>query len=422
MKILLLSLIGLFFLSSCSPSPCDNKEVFFFTVLKCSLFGCDKDEECLPEESEKVKEAEKEKAADETEEEDETEEDVESNEATENGESEINPADGTIVDEILKGIEEHPGVVVPDDVQLLASTSVDEAPEEEAPCFSCLSDYTDKRGQTLMHYVSGEENGLEVLKLLIQSGANINAKDKGDITPLHIASGGGFIENVKILLQYGADTNLGRNYRPLHIASAKGYVDVVQALLAVKTDVDFKDRHSWTALHYAAINKQNIVIKLLLDAKADVNAKVLKHLSTPFHLATQKGNGETAQMLLEAGADVLLKDEDGNTPFHLATRFNNPEIVKAIIQHGVDVNVLNGEGKTALHFVGYFYSEKYTDPDFSTAVAEVLLNTKGVKVNVKDMYGLTALDYAMKNKNEAYVQLLLSKGATSEVSLDDQEL
>ena len=86
-------------------------------------------------------------------------------------------------------------------------------------------------GSSPLHKAS--ENGhLEIVKILIQNGAIVNATNKCEYTPLNIAAENGHLEVVKILLINGADTKIGNQFKwiPLHCAAIKGHINVVKYL------------------------------------------------------------------------------------------------------------------------------------------------------------------------------------------------
>ena len=83
--------------------------------------------------------------------------------------------------------------------------------------------------------------------------------------------------------------------------------------------------------HYAAINGHEMIIKLLLSHKADVNSRN-KREATPLHLASQEGHLASVVALLQAGADPLLPKDDGLLPIHMAAQFNRTEVVRILIE------------------------------------------------------------------------------------------
>ena len=104
----------------------------------------------------------------------------------------------------------------------------------------------------------------------------------------------------------------------IHEAAALGNIEAVKQFLDSGTDVNAKDKTGGTPLDEAAGWGRKDIVELLIAKGADVNAKFDDDGSTPLHLAAWKGHFETAELLIGADADVNAKMEDGDTPLDLA--------------------------------------------------------------------------------------------------------
>src|ERR1700720_1225487 len=127
---------------------------------------------------------------------------------------------------------------------------------------------------------------LDQIKLLMQSGSNVNSADNRGRTPLYVAAIGGKSNVVDYLLNNGADPNKGAswkgNQRPLHVAAEYGNVEIIQNLLHHGAKIDARTTAGETALHYAAWNGRSAAVKLLLEEGANPNAKDIYGYS-PLH-------------------------------------------------------------------------------------------------------------------------------------------
>ncbi|HCY15491.1 MAG: hypothetical protein A2Z93_01785 [Curvibacter sp. GWA2_64_110] len=108
---------------------------------------------------------------------------------------------------------------------------------------------------------------------------------------------------------------------PLMIASIKGMTEIVSQLLDKDADVN---KSGWTPLHYAATAGHLQIMNLLLEHHAYIDA-ASPNGSTPLMMAAMYGTPSAVKLLLEAGADPLLKNDLGLTAIDFAQRANRQE-------------------------------------------------------------------------------------------------
>lgn len=162
------------------------------------------------------------------------------------------------------------------------------------------------------------------------------------------------------------------------------------------------NKDGWTLLHVAAHDTNTTAIQLLLDRGADVNSRA-NDGSTPLHFAIQRDRGtESAALLLTHGADINARDKQGNTPLNLAVRDSITYMIQFLLDRGANVNSPANDGSTPLHFA--------TQSVKSNEITALLL-VHGADMNARNDQGDTPLHLAAREGRTEMVQLLLGKGA-----------
>jgi ankyrin repeat protein len=135
---------------------------------------------------------------------------------------------------------------------------------------------------------------------------------------------------VERLLSVGADVNATTEtgYKPLHWASSKGHLQVFRALREHGADIEVKDIHAgWRPLH-CACHKGRLAVVIELLSPNDING------ATSF-----------LGKLKRQGANIEVKDRNGNTPLHLASVWDHLPVVKALVGGGANILEANNQGQ-----------------------------------------------------------------------------
>ena len=182
------------------------------------------------------------------------------------------------------------------------------------------------------------EKSIDVIKLLITSGANINKRTSSGVSPIHLAAKENSIEIIKILIDKGAEINLASlsdNYLPLDYASDE----------KVKSFIIENGGKSGAELsiNTAASLGNAEAVKNHLSAGADLNAQDDDGLNPLFNAAYME-HGEIVELLISKGADVNAKTKRGDTALDWAT--DTPKIADLLRKHGGKTSEeLKAEGK-----------------------------------------------------------------------------
>lgn len=173
-----------------------------------------------------------------------------------------------------------------------------------------------------------------VAMLLLEKGADIEARDSDNRTSLLWASSSGHETLVQLLLDNGADIEASDqdNRTPLLLAALSMHKDVAWLLLNKGADIEAKDHDNWTPLSWAALRGHESMVKLLLKNGAKVKAKGNSNW-TPLSWAALCGHEAIVKLLLENGAGVEMKEDANQTPLSLARCNSHWAIIDLLLRH-----------------------------------------------------------------------------------------
>jgi len=225
-----------------------------------------------------------------------------------------------------------------------------------------------KMGITPLH-LAALNNRYELVKKLIDKKADVNAKTSKDaffafFTPLHFASQkDANIPTVKLLIENGADLNArgGLGSTPLHHAIVFKAPVLAEELIRMGADVNASSNDKKTPLHRAAGKKFYSVVELLIKKGADINAKDDKGCTCLFE-ATLDNDAKMIKLLLDKGAKINEADNNGDTALHLAVTSEKFEAFKELLNGRAAVNCVNKDGRTPLHSAIYHKDASFCEP------------------------------------------------------------
>lgn len=244
---------------------------------------------------------------------------------------------------------------------------------------------------------------LEVLRFLVESGAEVDAGDSDRSTALHVAAVRGHPACVAYLIDQGADLAFQDNNGSwsLSFAVAGANLEVAGMLIKAGAPLDLTSANGMTLLHYAALRNLPEVCDQLVSAGADVNGIDTWDRSALW-FAAGNGNSEMTGTLIKAGADPDQANVYGETPLLRAAGAGHAEIVDLLVAAGASPDGREAHcGRTALHqaaLSGY--------GDCVEALAK-----GGASVRARDHSGLNPLDLAALYGHETSVKILTMTGA-----------
>lgn len=216
------------------------------------------------------------------------------------------------------------------------------------------------------------------LDLLINEGADLNAKDRFDVTATHMAAEQGHHMCLKLLLEAGANCNAATKYyrrgfrtvpfhkgtTPLHLAASNNHIECVKELIYFGADYNAVDERGRTSLYLAAqAGYEECVIALLTNAvgRDILSLPGFDSGDTPLHFAVRRGMIGSIREMLRLGSDVNHQNYSGISPLHLCVSMPtydpvvSMEVLKLLVLNGynTDVNQTDSIGLLPLHYVSF---------------------------------------------------------------------
>ncbi|ERE91589.1 protein phosphatase 1 regulatory subunit 12A-like protein [Cricetulus griseus] len=186
------------------------------------------------------------------------------------------------------------------------------------------------------------DDNVDMVKFLVENGANINQPDNEGWIPLHAAASCGYLDIAEFLIGQGA-----------HVGAVNSEGD---------TPLDIAEEEAMEELLQNEVNRQGVDIEaarkeeeriMLRDARQWLNSghindvRHAKSGGTALHVAAAKGYTEVLKLLIQAGYDVNIKDYDGWTPLHAAAHWGKEEACRILVDNLCDMEMVNKVGQTA---------------------------------------------------------------------------
>lgn len=306
------------------------------------------------------------------------------------------------------------------------------------------------------HYSAELNRRAIIIARLLDKGIRLNVSNPtsswiGGMTPLHWAASSGSFEMTALVVDAGADLEAKDNQQrtALHLAAAQSRYDLrfihgqptTPALKACPNDTHSKhptvelllragarpnvfDEKGFTPLHYTTFPRApgNLSMACLLQYRANPRLRADDY-QTPLHLAATDGNLEGIEMLLNWGANVDALDSTGGSPLSNAiTKKGDMHAAGLLIHYGANVNLRKGLfRRTVLHDLANLVDPRSFMARHKECLASFLIKS-GADVQAKDVRGRTAAFYAsqMGKSSNGLSRILEPPPATGiEMSDDD---
>jgi ankyrin repeat protein len=221
-------------------------------------------------------------------------------------------------------------------------------------------------------------------------------------TPLHWAARGVHLDILRLLLDRGADPRLTDNsgITALHSVAARGHNEAAGLLLAKGADVNAADAFGKTPLVYAisGVHTELIVILVAKGGTVPVRGEAGRRL---LHDAASHGDGALVQWLAERGVDLLSENGNGGTLLHSLSEGGLKEFIPALVEKGLDVRAKDRYGFTPLH---------YAAKKGQKGVVGILLGY-GADPNAANLAGERPIHLTRRAGQDDLVEMFVTQGA-----------
>ncbi len=234
---------------------------------------------------------------------------------------------------------------------------------------------------------------------LIRHGADIKKRDDLGRDALFHAVKNNVLETAKLLIKSGADVNAEYDRRLLHIAAAENNIDMIKLLAVSGADTALKDKRDFSPFGEAVRAGSLEAASFFLDSGSGANEK--QDDLTPLMIAAKNNDLKMTTLLAENMADVNIASSDGTTALFYAAGRVSPAIAEFLISVGADVNSADSKGWTPLMLA-------VSENNLETAG---LLIKSGADVNAKNAELLNALEIAKYKRNDKMISMLKFSGA-----------
>ena len=269
---------------------------------------------------------------------------------------------------------------------------------------------------------SNDDDILGLARLLLDRGADVNARDQNNVTPLLLAAGRHMDDIARILLERGADPSVKntRGKTPLHLLLERNFDDyndvdgvlVVERLLLERgADVNAQDNDNITPLYLACHHRRFDIAQLILDyANVETDNR-----TNQLHV-TLKGEYNSQNIVqrltisIDRAEQTITQNMDLTTHLHSACYLGKLERAREALGHGAGSNAENIRGETPLHLVsrGQYDSQ---DQEGGVGIVHLLLG-RGANINAQDNGHMTPLHLACYYGKLEIVRALLSHDAS----------
>lgn len=267
----------------------------------------------------------------------------------------------------------------------------------------------DERGIYLLNYAM-LQNNLDLLIAILEKNPAIDVLDHDGRGLLYYPIKYNYIKLMQTMLEYNK-TSLGINIVdvrdnfgniPLHYAISAKNIPAIRILLAEESDVNTFDWDGNNAMHLALYSTNYEICEIIANTDVSLSIKNV-YGESPLHVACNLGIFNFVELLVEAGANINLQDNEHElAPLHYTINMGFQEISKYLISKKCDPNVADFLGNTVLH---------YSIVEEDKEVFDYLLTSKetrtAINVNIYNYQSKIPLHLALEKNKEYFYKALI---------------
>ncbi|MCP4574536.1 MAG: hypothetical protein GY838_19470 [bacterium] len=264
---------------------------------------------------------------------------------------------------------------------------------------------TDQFRELPLH-VAAAHGQVDIARLLLDAGAQVDAGDSDLSTPLHVAAVRGQLAMVNLLIDRGADLAFQDNNGAwsMSFAVSRNDTTIIERIMEAGAPLDLVTANGTTLVHMAASRGRTDLFARFVDAGISPDSANEDGM-TPLHYAAMGGRTDMITLLLDRGASIDLADQHGNTALMQAAWRGRTEAASALVSAGADVNVVDDWERTSLWIAA---------AEGQLPLVAALLGA-GADVNRADLFGRTPLHRAVGDGNADIVRALITARANPDL-------
>jgi ankyrin repeat protein len=300
-----------------------------------------------------------------------------------------------------------------------------------------ILDNQDWQGETALHYACDMYNDSSRIKIvcaLLTAGANPGIANINGATPLHVCALNGDTSAAKLLLQAGADIeakDFAGKTPLIQAVQNRRFPSIVEFFLRSGANLSIIDTNGWTPFFHIVSSfrlwdneKAGKRLNLSLFIPADTMIELRdKEGNTPLIAATAHGEGVPVEWLIKNGANINAANNKGLTALHFAALLNDSDMVCRLLSQGADPGKIDSAGRSPLHlllspdtlvrplsdilFDSYF--ERFRRDSLHAVIAQLI--KAGAPLNLLDTAGDSPLHLAVRTRSIDLISELLEAGA-----------